>query len=120
MKLTVYFNGQYWVGVVEHNDDFKLKACQFIFGPEPKDGDVMDFVEYQMLSLLSSSKQQVAIREPKLELDSRKKERKVTKCLKNFKKRNTFLKCKKQKKSIVEDNGCQKATFFLFAQKPCC
>lgn len=130
MKLTVYFNGQYWIGVVEHNEDSKLKACQFIFGPEPKDGDVMDFVEHQMLPLLSSSKQQVAIPKPidkkinpkrlarqiakeiqmkgissfaqesiKLELDSRKKERKVTnkKKYEEFQEKKYILKVQKAK-----------------------
>ncbi|MFP3391739.1 YjdF family protein [Brevibacillus sp. SIMBA_040] len=62
MKLTVFFNGQYWVGVVELQEGKKLKASQFIFGSEPKDAEVMDFVHHQMLGLLSSSKEQVDIR----------------------------------------------------------
>ena len=62
MKLTVFFNGQYWVGVVELQEGTKLKASQFIFGPEPKDAEVMDFVQHQMLGLLSTSKEQVDIR----------------------------------------------------------
>ena len=62
MKLTVFFNGQYWVGVVELQEGTKLKASQFIFGLEPKDAEVMDFVQHQMLGLLSTSKEQVDIR----------------------------------------------------------
>lgn len=62
MKLTVFFNGQYWVGVVELQEGTKLRASQFIFGAEPKDAEVLDFVQHQMLGLLSSCKEQVDIR----------------------------------------------------------
>ncbi|MEC0231360.1 YjdF family protein [Paenibacillus alba] len=66
MKLTVYFNGQFWIGVVEHENEngSKLKACQFLFGAEPKDGEVWDFVQHHMLGLLASSSQQVNIKKP--------------------------------------------------------
>ncbi|TXK78387.1 YjdF family protein [Paenibacillus sp. N3.4] len=130
MKLTVYFNGQYWLGVVESNDDSKLKACQFIFGPEPKDGEVMDFVQHHMLALLAASTQEVEIGKPvqrktnpkrlarqiakellmsgvssyaqdvmKLELESRKKERKVTnkQMYEEFKEKKYLLKVQKAK-----------------------
>ncbi|MNI36095.1 hypothetical protein D3C73_901360 [compost metagenome] len=61
MKLTVFFNGQYWVGVVESQVGSSLRACQFLFGAEPKDGEILEFVHYKMLDLLASSQQQVEI-----------------------------------------------------------
>ncbi|WP_442603941.1 YjdF family protein [Paenibacillus sp. KN14-4R] len=64
MKLTVFYNGQYWVGVVEHQIGSKLKVCQFIFGAEPKDGEVMSFIQHQMPKLLSLARQQIEITPP--------------------------------------------------------
>ncbi len=37
MKLTVYHDGQFWVGVVEEVVNGKLKAGRYLFGSEPKD-----------------------------------------------------------------------------------
>jgi len=36
MKLTIYHDGQFWVGVVEVERDGKLKAWRRVFGSEPK------------------------------------------------------------------------------------
>lgn len=44
MKLTVYFEGQFWVGVVEDNENGKLRAYRHVFGDEPKDGEIWDYV----------------------------------------------------------------------------
>ncbi len=56
MKLTVYFDDQFWVGVVEEVADSKLKAVRHIFGPEPHDSDVLWFVNHTMVNLFSASK----------------------------------------------------------------
>lgn len=50
MKLTVFFDGQFWVGVLEEAVDGKLTAVRHVFGPEPYDWDVMDFVNQNMVS----------------------------------------------------------------------
>ncbi|WP_334073070.1 MULTISPECIES: YjdF family protein [Paenibacillus] len=44
MKLTVYFEGQFWVGVVEETIGGQLKAYRHIFGSEPKDPEIFQFV----------------------------------------------------------------------------
>ncbi|WHX28364.1 YjdF family protein [Brevibacillus agri] len=63
MKLTVYYDGQYWVGVVEHVDSARLRACRFIFGAEPKDGEVLDFVLHRLLPGLDNRKASVEVQE---------------------------------------------------------
>lgn len=35
--FTVYFNGQFWVGVLEHDDGTHVRAAQTVFGAEPTD-----------------------------------------------------------------------------------
>ncbi|MEC1647456.1 YjdF family protein [Bacillus halotolerans] len=58
MKLTIYYNGQFWVGVIEVVKNGKLKASQHLFGKEPKDSEVFDFVNRQLLKTLSQSEQE--------------------------------------------------------------
>ena len=43
-SLTVFFEDPFWVGVFERVDDGKLSVCKVIFGAEPKDYDVWEFV----------------------------------------------------------------------------
>ena len=55
MKLTILFNGQFWEGVVESNLDGCFKAGRHVFGSEPKDSEVLDFVNHLALKLLEQS-----------------------------------------------------------------
>ena len=51
MKLTVYYEGQYWVGVAEQIIDGKTRAIQHIFGAEPQDEEVLKFVNQHLFKL---------------------------------------------------------------------
>ena len=44
VKLTVYFENPFWVGIFERNIDEKLSVCKVIFGAEPKDNEILNFV----------------------------------------------------------------------------
>ena len=43
-KLTVFFEGQFWVGVFERISGGRLSVCKVTFGAEPKDYEVWDFI----------------------------------------------------------------------------
>lgn len=43
-KLTVFFEGPFWVGVFERVSNGKLSVCKIVFGAEPKDHEVWDFI----------------------------------------------------------------------------
>ena len=43
-KLTVYFEGAFWVGVFERIEDDKLSVYKVTFGAEPKDYEVYEFL----------------------------------------------------------------------------
>lgn len=55
MKLTIYFDDQFWVGVVEEASDSGLKAVKHIFGPEPHDSEVLWFINHTMVNLFLTS-----------------------------------------------------------------
>ena len=42
--LTVCFDGQFWVGIVEHVENGALSSCRVVFGAEPSNEEVLDFV----------------------------------------------------------------------------
>ncbi|EJW16745.1 YjdF family protein [Paenibacillus alvei] len=52
MKLTVFFEGPFWIGIVEDTVHGRLKACRHVFGAEPKDAEVLEFVEVFMMPLM--------------------------------------------------------------------
>lgn len=43
-KLTVFFEGPFWVGVFERISGSKLSVCKVTFGAEPKDCEIWDFI----------------------------------------------------------------------------
>ena len=43
-KLTVFFDNPFWVGVFECVEKNKLSICRVVFGAEPKDYEVYDFI----------------------------------------------------------------------------
>jgi len=59
MKLTVYFDGQFWVGVVEVQDGDRVKASRFVFGSEPKDQEVLSFILNELDAVISRMSQEV-------------------------------------------------------------
>ncbi|MFD0767910.1 YjdF family protein [Bacillus sp. CGMCC 1.60114] len=49
MKLTVYHDGQYFVGMIEREENGRLYAVRHIFGTEPSDEEVLLFVNDTLL-----------------------------------------------------------------------
>ncbi len=43
-KLTVFFEGPFWVGLFERVEDGRLTVCRVVFGAEPRDYEVWEFV----------------------------------------------------------------------------
>lgn len=42
--LTLYHDGQFWVGLVEHVEDGKLGVARIVFGAEPSDTEILEFI----------------------------------------------------------------------------
>lgn len=43
-KLSVFFEEPFWVGIFERIENGKLTAAKVIFGAEPKDAEVYEFI----------------------------------------------------------------------------
>ena len=50
--LTVYHDGQFWVGLAEHVEDGRYGAARIVFGAEPSNEEILRFVasEWEKLS----------------------------------------------------------------------
>ena len=42
--LTVYHDGQFWVGLAEHVEDGRYSVARIVFGAEPSDEEILRFV----------------------------------------------------------------------------
>ena len=42
--LTVYHDGQFWVGLAEHVEDGRYGAARIVFGAEPSNDEILRFV----------------------------------------------------------------------------
>ncbi len=44
ITLTVFFDGRFYVGVFERKENSKLSVCKVVFGAEPKDTEVSEYI----------------------------------------------------------------------------
>jgi hypothetical protein len=56
--LTIYFDGQFWIGLIECVDDARLsvprlRVARHVFGAEPSDIEVLEFVQSQLLEVVA-------------------------------------------------------------------
>jgi len=51
-KITVLFDDPYWVAIIERVENCQLEAARIVFGPEPKDYEVYEYIlsHYRTLS----------------------------------------------------------------------
>ena len=64
-KLTVYFEEPFWVGVFERIEDGKLSVAKVIFGAEPKDYEVQEYIQQYYFSLKFSPAVETIVKEIK-------------------------------------------------------
>ena len=64
-KLTVFFEGPFWVGVFERIENGKLSAAKVTFGAEPKDYEVYEFILKHYYALQFSPTVATAVKESK-------------------------------------------------------
>ena len=60
--LTVYHDGQFWVGLAEHVEDGRYGAARIVFGAEPSNEEILRFVasEWAKLSFFGGEPAEVS------------------------------------------------------------
>ncbi len=49
MELSIFYNGQFFVALVEYKMVNNSKFIQYTFGNEPDDLEVLDFIHHQLM-----------------------------------------------------------------------
>lgn len=44
-KFTVFFEDPFWIGLYERETRGKYEVCKITFGPEPKEGEIYQFLQ---------------------------------------------------------------------------
>ncbi len=80
VKLQVFFEEPFWVGIFERIEENKLSVCKVTFGAEPKDYEVHDYVlkNYDKLRFGPAVEHMVQDRE---KLNPKRRQREVRKQL---------------------------------------
>lgn len=64
-RLIVYFEDPFWVGVFERTIDSKLSVAKATFGAEPKDNDILEFINQNYYHLHFSPEIEMTVKETK-------------------------------------------------------
>lgn len=72
--LTVFFEGPFWVGVFERVEDGRLSVCRVVFGSEPRDYEVWEFILKNYYSLKFSPAAPVAVKDGRVNPKRRQRE----------------------------------------------
>ncbi|MBP2032020.1 hypothetical protein J2Z42_000685 [Clostridium algifaecis] len=80
IKLTVFFEDPFWKGVFEKICNGKLEICKVVFGKEPKDYEIYEFVLKNYYKL-EFSKPLLVDEKLELKLNPKKMQRKIRRTL---------------------------------------
>ena len=64
-RLTLFFEDPFWVGVFERIENRKLSAAKVTFGAEPKDYEVLEFINRNYYHLLFSPAVETVVKDNK-------------------------------------------------------
>ncbi|BDB01838.1 YjdF family protein [Clostridium botulinum] len=78
IKLTVLFDEPFWIGIFEKQDQDKIQICRVVFGQEPKDYEVYDFILKNYYNLKFSNSIAI-VKKPKKEINPKRMQRKIKK-----------------------------------------
>ncbi|NJP93010.1 YjdF family protein [Nonomuraea sp. FMUSA5-5] len=55
ITLSIFFDGGFWVGVLERAEDDQVRAVRFVLGPEPTGPELYDYLLRHGVALLERS-----------------------------------------------------------------
>ena len=64
-RLTVFFEDPFWVGVIERIENRKLSVAKVTFGAEPKDYEVLEFINRNYYHLQFSPAVETVVKDTK-------------------------------------------------------
>lgn len=80
IKLTIFFDDPFWVGVFERFEEDKLEICRVVFGQEPKDNEIYEFILKNFYKLQFSNSISVDVK-AETKVNPKRMQRKVRRAL---------------------------------------
>lgn len=106
IKLTVLFESPFWVGIFEKEQDGKYSVARIVFGAEPRDFEVFEFVINKMDQLKFSDPQEDEI--VKRKVNPKRLQREVKK---EISKKNIVSKAQDALRLEIEKNKKERRSF---------
>lgn len=103
MTLIVYFDGQYWIGIVEERIDGQLKVYRYLFGSEPKEGELWQFINKELPKLLLENEQKGIKLEKESQLRTINPKRRQRQVAKELQQRGTSTKSQQAVQQALEE-----------------
>lgn len=83
LKFTVFFEGPFWIGLIEKMEENHYQTAKIVFGSEPKDYEVHDFILKNYFNIkFSNPIQNEKVKEKKI--NPKRLQRKIKKELENI------------------------------------
>lgn len=79
MKLTIFYDGQFFVGLIEYKQQQKTFFAKYIFGTEPDNETISKFINQRLLKLINTSKVSTKTKKSKNKINPKRLQRKVAK-----------------------------------------
>jgi hypothetical protein len=102
MQLTVYFDGQFWVGVAEDTCEEGVRVVRHVFGAEPQDTEVFSFVNRVLLHLLAQTPISLQATPENLETDTRNPKRRAREAALALRARGISTRSQQALKDVLE------------------
>lgn len=79
MELSIFHDGQFFIGIVEYKVGSKSKFAKWTFGAEPDNEEVLDFIENYLLILIENTQTRVRTKKQKRKINPKRLQRRISK-----------------------------------------
>ena len=79
VELSIYHNGQFFVGLIEFKQGNKSKFVQHIFGKEPDDLEILNYIYNHLLNHLDDTETTILTKKKKVKINPKRLQREVAK-----------------------------------------
>lgn len=79
MKLTIFHDGQFFIGLVEYTENQKSVFSKYTFGTDPDRETILNFIDKELLCLINKSKIKTKSKSHNKKINPKKLQRQVAK-----------------------------------------
>ncbi|MHD0398738.1 YjdF family protein [Staphylococcus simulans] len=79
MKLTIFHDGQFFIGLIEYTENEKSVLAKYTFGTEPDKETILNFIDKKLLNLINKSKAEIKHKSSNKKINPKRLQRQVAK-----------------------------------------